>query len=286
MTSALPISAVSMHGFKCFDHLRLEFGNLTLLTGFNGGGKSTALQPILLATQTLRTGKSNGLVLNGALARLGTAGDIAPNTQDTQTSLEVEGTGGVIKYCPVLKSGDRVLREDEPLATCDIENYHDADALLTAGLEAEEPASSWEETIESARRHFPNLVLPDAIYQDARLASEPFDSVIRDQFYRLLQLLDDYMDDRDQNGVAGTRAMEIYSEHFEGERPYFVPESPTNQAKFKKELTFPNPSGGADIFAHYHGRISRRTYRFHFEWPVPADERKLKILYLGPKLTK
>ena len=172
-----------------------------------------------------------------------------------------------------------------PIATYDIENYHDADALLTAALDAEEPATSWKETVLTAKRRFPNLELPDALFQNPKLVREPFDSVIRDQFYRLLGILDDYMGDRDENGAAGDKATEIYNLHFENDRD-FVPESPSNRREFKDALTFPNPSGGADIFAHWHGRISHRFYRVHFEWPVPTNERKLKILYLGPKLTK
>ncbi len=39
------IKWLELQNFKCYQHLRLSFGNLTLLTGFNGGGKSTAIQP-------------------------------------------------------------------------------------------------------------------------------------------------------------------------------------------------------------------------------------------------
>ena len=112
MTNLPPITAVSMEGFKCFDHLRLELGQLTLLTGFNGGGKSTALQPLLLTAQTLRQGGDKGLALNGMFARLGTAGDIAPKShksQEIQTLLEMESQKGAICYYPSLNSGERIL---------------------------------------------------------------------------------------------------------------------------------------------------------------------------------
>lgn len=35
MTGRL-VDATSMEGFKCFDALRVELGQLTLVTGFNG----------------------------------------------------------------------------------------------------------------------------------------------------------------------------------------------------------------------------------------------------------
>ena len=45
----LPIlRSISMDGFKCFDTLSLKLDPLTMLTCFNGGSKSTALQPLLL----------------------------------------------------------------------------------------------------------------------------------------------------------------------------------------------------------------------------------------------
>jgi CRISPR-associated Cas5-like protein len=104
------ILAVGMEGFKCFDQLRLDFGHLTLVTGFNGGGKSTALQPLLLIAQALRNGIGKGeLPLNGPLVRLGTAGDIAPLGSERPMRLEVEGQEGVLVYSPALQAGDRIL---------------------------------------------------------------------------------------------------------------------------------------------------------------------------------
>ena len=43
---------------------------------------------------------------------------------------------------------------------------------------------------------------------------------------------------------------------------------------------------GREIFAHWHGKIKHRYFRMHFEWPVPRQATLLKVLYLGPKLTK
>lgn len=109
MTDLPPIVAASLEGFKCFDQLRLDFGCLTLVTGFNGGGKSTALQPLLLIAQALRLGGAETLPLNGPLVRLGTAGDIAPMASERPMRLEVEGQKGALEYRPALQAGDRIL---------------------------------------------------------------------------------------------------------------------------------------------------------------------------------
>ena len=66
-----------MDGFKCFESLRLSLSPLTLFTGLNAAGKSTALQTLLLLSQTLRTQKtSSDLRLKGPLANLGAPVDV------------------------------------------------------------------------------------------------------------------------------------------------------------------------------------------------------------------
>ena len=66
-----------LNQFKCFSSYELPVAPLTVLTGFNAAGKSTALQSILLLSQTLRRNLAgNMLVLNGPLARLGNTGDV------------------------------------------------------------------------------------------------------------------------------------------------------------------------------------------------------------------
>jgi hypothetical protein len=95
------------------------------------------------------------------------------------------------------------------------------------------------------------------------------------------------MSDRAPNGAEGHIAKSIIDNFFTGERALFSGESPSNQAKFRQELTFQDPAAACrGIFAHWHGKISYRFFRLHFEWPVPAEATQLKVVYLGPKLTK
>lgn len=123
-----PISASYMEGFKCFERLRLELGALTLVTGFNGGGKSTALQPLLLIAQTYRSGDRRNMSLNGALTKLGTAGDIAPANPNLKMIIQAEGQNGSIKFEPKLRAGDRVL----PISA--LPDGPSQDVRLSAGL--------------------------------------------------------------------------------------------------------------------------------------------------------
>ncbi|MEO5346745.1 MAG: DUF3696 domain-containing protein [Magnetococcus sp. YQC-9] len=69
------IHGIRLRNFKCFPHLDLPLANLTLLTGLNGMGKSSAIQSLLVLRQSFQQGlfPARGLALNGELITLGTA---------------------------------------------------------------------------------------------------------------------------------------------------------------------------------------------------------------------
>jgi predicted ATPase len=71
------ISQLRLQNFKRFEDQSLEIGNLTLLSGLNGMGKSSVLQSLLLLRQSYqqRLLESIGLALNGDLVHIGTARD-------------------------------------------------------------------------------------------------------------------------------------------------------------------------------------------------------------------
>jgi predicted ATPase len=48
------IERLTIQNFKCFEALSLPLAPLTLMTGFNAAGKSTALQTLLLLSQSIR----------------------------------------------------------------------------------------------------------------------------------------------------------------------------------------------------------------------------------------
>lgn len=71
------VTSLGLEGFKCFKSLILPFAGLTLLTGFNGGGKSTTLQSILLLSRGLRECQEEDLLaLNSQHVQLGTPREI------------------------------------------------------------------------------------------------------------------------------------------------------------------------------------------------------------------
>jgi predicted ATPase len=106
------ISSLDITNFKCFEQLRLPFKTLTLLTGFNGGGKSSAIQPLLLLAQTLRdTDRPSSFALNGPLVHLGTVGDVLPShTTSPQIEFIVSTCLEEVKWSLATKAGERFLR--------------------------------------------------------------------------------------------------------------------------------------------------------------------------------
>jgi predicted ATPase len=112
------ISHLELANFKCFSALRLGLGRLTLLTGFNAGGKSSAVQPLLLLAQAFRGGASNLVPLNGELVRLGTTGDVVPAvSSDAPMSFAVAADNEEIRWELTAKAGERNLRMNPPVGS-------------------------------------------------------------------------------------------------------------------------------------------------------------------------
>ncbi len=215
----------------------------------------------------------------------GGLGEAARREKNQQAAVTFSFQGGEIDFASDPLDVVHGFAED-PFDIYPIKNYWEIRALEKAVLQLVPPAANWREMVEHARNSFPNLVLPDALYTDGRLSREPFDPVIRDRFYVLMSYLDQYMSDR-PNGVEGSVAQSIVKDHFHGDRAAFTAESKSNQADFQGEMTFADPlDGERTIFAHWHGKISHKFYRVHFEWPVPPAQSVLKVVYVGPKLTK
>jgi len=79
----MTLHSLEFHNLKCFSALRLSLAPLTLLTGFNSAGKSTALHSLLLLAQGLRPGyDSEYLSPNGPLVQLGHPGEVFSSHAD------------------------------------------------------------------------------------------------------------------------------------------------------------------------------------------------------------
>jgi predicted ATPase len=89
------ITNLTLSNFKCFLSQAIPLGNLTLLTGLNGMGKSSVIQALLLLRQTFLHGMlGRGLSLSGELAQIGTAADaLCENAENESISFGIESSG-------------------------------------------------------------------------------------------------------------------------------------------------------------------------------------------------
>jgi hypothetical protein len=194
--------------------------------------------------------------------------------------------GGAIDFARSPLRVEHGLAEDR-LGAYEVDNVWTIDDLSKSAIGHRAPAVNWRELVESARERFESLVLPDALFLNPVLAREPFDTLIRDRSLVLLGHLNEFMAGRMPDGSDGPRSRAVIDRFFVGERALFSGESITNQRDFADAMTFPDPQDPTrTIFGHWHAKINRRFFRIHFEWPVPTRSSKLKVLYLGPKITK
>ena len=111
------MNGLQIEQFKCFEQLRIPLASLTVLSGYNGAGKSTAVQPILLLSQAARRRTWNGdaaagdLPLNGQIVRLGSAGDvIRTQSPDATARFEIFGRERSFAWSATAKASARTLR--------------------------------------------------------------------------------------------------------------------------------------------------------------------------------
>lgn len=92
------LNRIDLELFKCFELLRLNLGQLTLLSGCNASGKSSVLQALVLLHQTMNEHEwSTRLMLNGESIRLGTVSDVVDKVNGRRI-IEIGVVDGESKY--------------------------------------------------------------------------------------------------------------------------------------------------------------------------------------------
>lgn len=86
------LDKLSISGFKAIDNIDLDFKNLTVLVGMNSSGKSSVIQSILLAVQSISF--NNDSPLNGLLVSLGNFTEVRNyiiNSKEIKINLKKSG---------------------------------------------------------------------------------------------------------------------------------------------------------------------------------------------------
>lgn len=113
------INSIKLINFKIFAEQHIPLGPLTLLSGLNGVGKSSAMQSLSLLRQSHDSGilREDGWLLNGELVEIGAGEDLLhENASSSHVAIELEEEGETSRWqVDYVQQGD-VLRygEDEP----------------------------------------------------------------------------------------------------------------------------------------------------------------------------
>lgn len=155
----MTFKVIELDNFKCFEALDIPCAPLTVLTGYNAAGKSTALQALLLMTQALRiAANENRLPLNGELVSLGSEGDVLRSGgSDPSFSLGVRSSGESIKW-----------------------TFGSGRAKSVRGLV---PLNGLEYTQNGRRRTSPGKRVPQRIWPAVGGAKSPLARAIRDTVF-------------------------------------------------------------------------------------------------------
>ena len=144
---------------------------------------------------------------------------------------------------------------------------------------------NWVEMISFLEQKFDKLHFSSDIID--QLKPQPFNYYIVERLEELLGVLQSYVESRDVNGSHTNQTNEIINKHFVGKKAWFTDESDQNKIDFKCQLTFRDSDNLLKkIFAPFHGKIKVSQFRIHFPWPISPKDTYIKILYIGPKITK
>lgn len=173
----------------------------------------------------------------------------------------------------------------EPLDTVEVPNLSDLNALIAAANASVPEPMSWGELLSYCRDRYPNLLIGP--HSEGVLKPLPFFPNVARRTIELLRVLDAISAASDpQTGALTAEGEALKQIHFVGKKAWFTGESDDNERDFAKEMTFPDPADASKTLqCFWHGKIKTPQFRIHFEWPAQPGA-KLKIAYIGPKISK
>ena len=173
---------------------------------------------------------------------------------------------------------------EAPIATINIDNCWTIKQLIGV-LRTAKIYNSWQDVHCEINLRFSGLFFSDKVIDP--LLSTPFSKQVTKRIFELLNVLNCLVTESDENGGLSASGKELLNDRFVGKKAWFTDESPTKKIKFRQELTFSDPEDTKKkLFGTWHGKIKTPQIRIHFEWPRPKGQNNIKVVYIGPKITK
>jgi predicted ATPase len=158
------INGVELANFKCFESLQLSLRPLTVLSGFNAAGKSSAVQGLLLIAQALKADASSPFVpLNGSYVELGTPGDVVRDGGKGGPQLDIGFSSGsrILRWSLIAEDRTAGLAlRSKSLAVFKDENIENEPYATLASLEAD---SRLHEDVRSGVESLKQMVAISAV---------------------------------------------------------------------------------------------------------------------------
>ena len=209
-------------------------------------------------------------------------GEAARRNLAGQSALSLSFAQGGFDFTPIAVTHG--LPED-PLCNILIENLWEFLLLHERMLDSFPFPVNWSQMIEQSQARFNSLEFSPSCIDT--LMVEPFSSYVVERSFELLRILNDFMKFRNEDGTFSEKNHELIEQHFSGSKSWFSDESETNKRDFKDDMSFPDfENSSKNIFCPWHGKIKSPQYRIHFEWPISSSRQKLRVFYIGPKITK
>lgn len=210
----------------------------------------------------------------GEAARSIIAGIIASVFSFRGSSIEFEQTPIVV----------RQGLPEAPIATITIDNCWTIEQLIEV-FRAAKIYNSWQDVHCEINLRFSGLIFSDDVVE--HLLSTPFSKQVTKRIFELLNVLNCLVVESNENAGLSASGKELLNSHFVGEKAWFTDESTANKTNFRQKMTFSDPEDTKkQIFCTWHGKIKTPQIRIHFEWPRPKGQNNIKVVYIGPKITK
>lgn len=196
-------------------------------------------------------------------------------------TLSFQGSSILFTITPLLV---RQGLAEEPIASVTIDNHWEITQLEEA-LRFSRTYCCWPDVHTEIKRRFDGLIIPDNVME--ALLPTPFCMQITKRIFDLLHVLNGIVTESDEKGELSKVGIDLFNKHFVGTKAWFTDESARNKDKFGQEMTFSDPEDASKkIFCSWHGKIKTPQTRIHFQWPRPTGQNKIKVVYIGPKITK
>ena len=174
---------------------------------------------------------------------------------------------------------------EDPLETVPVPNTWNFQEVTEWANSADPEPQNWTELLSVARNRYGRLLIGHLC--DEVLGGQTFYPAVSRRVLELLRVLNSIAESADEEAKLSPLGSELVQNHFVGQKAWFTGESAGNMEQFGAAMTFPDPADAdRKIQCFWHGKVKTPQFRVHFEWPLPAGTKNIKVAYIGPKISK